>query len=179
MSLDQAVLLFFGRIHTPFLNALALLLTAVSDGGRIWILLGLALLAFPKTRKAGAAVLAALLIGLILGNGVLKPLVGRARPFELQELELLIPKPGDASFPSGHTMSSFAAAVALLWHHRKTGAVALGLATLVALSRLYLQVHFLTDVLAGMALGALFGVAGALAVDGVVRAWQKRKNQGK
>ena len=178
MSLDQTVLSFFGRIHTPLLDSVARILTALSDKGLIWILMGLLLLAFPKTRKVGVTVLLALLMSLAIGNGILKPLVGRTRPFDLQEIELLIPRPGGASFPSGHTMSSVGAAVALFRSRKKMGAAALGLATLVGLSRLYLQVHFLTDVLAGVVFGTLFGVASALLVGYAVKAWKKRKNKG-
>lgn len=98
---------------------------------------------------------------LIFGNLLLKPLVARIRPYDLMEgIELLIKPLKDYSFPSGHTMASFACA-SVFWHYRDTfkkwSIVALVLAFCVAFSRLYLYVHFPTDVLCGGLLGWLFG----------------------
>ena len=98
-----------------------------------------------------------MLVCLIFGNGVIKNLVARPRPFQAfdGEIVLLIPPPGEYSFPSGHTLHSFAAAVTIFLHNKKAGAAALLLAALIAFSRLYFFVHFPTDVLAGMVLGTL------------------------
>ena len=98
-----------------------------------------------------------MLMCLILGNGVIKNLVARPRPFQAfdREIVLLIPPPGEYSFPSGHTLHSFAAAVTIFLHNKKAGVAALLLAALIAFSRLYFFVHFPTDVLAGMVLGTL------------------------
>ncbi len=148
------------HLWCPVLDALMPAITHLGDGGILWIALAVALLCIPKYRKTGAQVALALLLGLLVCNVALKPLVARMRPFEYQllffgkEIPLLIPAPTDFSFPSGHTNASFAAATAILLRHRKLGIPAMILAALIAFSRLYLYVHYPTDVLVSIALGA-------------------------
>ena len=115
---------------------------------------------------------AALLCGLIFGNLLLKPLIARVRPYDLREgIELLISKPSDYSFPSGHTLASFEAAVVLMVRERKRfGWAALVLAVLIAFSRLYLYVHYPSDVLGGILLGTAFALFSVWLVDTI---WQK------
>lgn len=138
----------------------------LGNGGAIWIAAAIVLLFFRKTRRAGAAMLVAMLIGLLIGNVWLKEWIMRPRPFVTHaELTALL-DPGDQwSFPSGHTLSSFAAATALCFFHRKSGALAYVLAILIAFSRLYASVHYPTDVLAGLLLGILCGLVGAWLTD--------------
>ncbi len=124
-------------------------------GGLIWIAITIILLIFPQTRKLGLITALALLINILLCNVFLKPLIARPRPFTLAEVELLIPAPGDFSFPSGHTSASFAAATAIFLGWRKAGIAALLFAGVVAFSRLYFFVHFPTDVLGGLVVGVL------------------------
>jgi len=146
------------NIVNPFLTPIFKLITHLGDAGIFWILLAAALLFFPKTRKTGATVAAALIFCLILGNLTLKPLIARIRPYDLVEgVKLLVPAESDYSFPSGHTLSSFAAAVALLLCHKKWGVAALVLASLIAISRLYFYLHYPSDVIAGVILGILLG----------------------
>ena len=122
----------------------------------------LVLLAVKKHRRLGWSVAAALVLDLICCNLVLKPLIGRMRPFAVHPMELLIAPPGDASFPSGHTACSFAAAGAVWFAgYRRAGAAAFVLAAVIAFSRLYLYVHWPTDVLGGAVLGWVLGWAGA------------------
>ena len=104
--------------------------------------------------------LAASLIGcLLIGNLTLKPLVARIRPYDVAGFDqLLIGKLSDYSFPSGHTLASFAAATVLVVMDRKWGVVALIIATLISFSRLYLYVHFPTDVLAGFVIGVIISL---------------------
>lgn len=146
------------RFWCPFLDAVMPVITHLGDGGILWILLALVLLCIPKTRRTGAAMGMALLMGLVVCNLALKPLVGRMRPFDYQLLQgriipLLIEAPRDFSFPSGHTIASFEAATVLLLCHRKWGIGAMILACLIAFSRLYLYVHYPTDVIASVVLG--------------------------
>ena len=143
--------------------------TAISmlgNGGALWIVTALILLFFRKTRRAGAAMLVALLIGLLVGNVVIKELVMRPRPFVTHPDLTALLDPGDQwSFPSAHTLSSFAAATALFFFHRKSSLLACLVAALIGFSRLYACVHYPTDVLAGMLIGILCGLAAGWLTD--------------
>ena len=142
-------------ITRPFVSALC-------DHGEIWIILALVLLAIRQTRLQGAAVACGLALDLIACNLFLKPLFGRARPFVLNPAAaLLVLPPLDASFPSGHTAASFAAVAALKASGSPLWKPALGLAAVIAFSRLYLYVHWPSDVLGGALLGAAVGWIGA------------------
>ena len=117
------------------------------------------LLATKKYRKYGAFLLAGLAIGVLIGNLTLKPLIARPRPCWLDEsVQLLIANPTDYSFPSGHTLSSVIGATVLTKANRKFGFAAIPLAALIAFSRLYLYVHFPTDILAAAVLGVGIGL---------------------
>ena len=158
------------HLANDFLNALVPRISSLGDEGLIWIALSILLLLFPKTRKAGLASGIALLFMLITGNMILKPLVARLRPFTVNTaVELLIPPPTDFSFPSGHTYASFASASAIFRNNRKIGIPALILASLIAFSRLYLYVHYPTDVLFGILFGILAGWIGNLISNRVFR----------
>lgn len=158
------------HLANDFLNALVPRISSLGDAGLIWIALSILLLLFPKTRKAGLASGIALLFMLITGNMILEPLVARLRPFTVNTaVELLIPPPTDFSFPSGHTYASFASASAIFRNNRKIGIPALILASLIAFSRLYLYVHYPTDVLFGILFGILAGWIGNLISNRVFR----------
>lgn len=150
------------HLRCGFLDAVLPVISWTCDHGEIWILLAAVLLFWKKHRRTGVSVSFALILDLICCNMILKPLVGRIRPFAVNTaVELLTAPPADASFPSGHTAASFAAVFALrasgspLW---KPAAV---LASVIAFSRLYLYVHWPTDVLGGIVVGAVVGTAGA------------------
>ena len=129
------------------------LLTTVGNMGIIWILIGVLLLCIPKYRKNGVMLLLGLLIGFLLGNVLLKNLVARPRPFVFKENALLLIKaPQDLSFPSGHTLSSFVATFSLYRANKAFGRCALVLAVIIAFSRMYLFVHYPTDILGGILL---------------------------
>lgn len=136
--------------------------TKLGDAGMIWIALAVILLIIPKTRKTGIVMLAALCIDLILCNGILKNLFARIRPCEVNtQVPLLIARPDDFSFPSGHTAASFAAVAALNFSEERTlWKPALALACLIAISRLYLYVHYPTDILGGILTGLAAGYMG-------------------
>lgn len=142
-------------ILTPFF----LFITTLGDAGFIWIVSALISLCFKKTRKTGIAVIIALCLSLLINNLILKNLIVRIRPYEVIEgLQILIPKQSDFSFPSGHTGSSFAAAIVFYrCMGKKYGIAAIILAVLIAFSRLYIGVHYPTDVLAGMITGIAIG----------------------
>ena len=137
-------------------------ITSLGNVGAIWIVLAVGLIAIPKTRKSGIIVAAALIIDAALCSGILKNVFCRIRPFDVNTaVQVLITKPRDFSFPSAHTSASFAAATALyLAKERKMFATTLVLACLIAFSRMYLYVHYPTDVLGGIAVGAAAGALG-------------------
>ena len=167
------------HLHCDFLDFLMPAITHLGDAGILWISLAAMLLCLPKYRKAGLTMAAALVLGLLICNVTLKPLVARIRPFDYggKEIVLLIPKPQDFSFPSGHTNASFAAATALLLHHRKEGICAMILAALIAFSRLYLYVHYPTDVLSSILLGAATAFLATFLVNkGIALTHNKHKN---
>lgn len=144
-------------LHSDILTPIMRFITSLGNGGILWILLALLCLIFPKTRRCGLAMAIALILCLICGNMILKPLIQRIRPYDANPLvQLLIPALSDFSFPSGHTYSAFAGASVIFAYHKKSGVAALILAVLIAFSRLYFYVHFPTDVLAGVFLGIAF-----------------------
>ena len=162
-SLDMAILRFIGEhLQNGFLDVLMPLITALGEFAIIWIASAAVMLFFKKTRLCGCAVLAALLIGVVLSEVILKNVFVRPRPFDVVEgLRLLITPPPSGSFPSGHTTSSFAAAFIVLFFHGRIkwmSIPAFALAAVMAFSRLYLNVHFFTDILAGVAIGLLTAV---------------------
>lgn len=162
MGLELAILDFLQKLHNGFLDPLMVFFTSLANTGIFWLLLAAALILFGKKEKKGwgLQVLLALAFSFLTVNVLIKPLVNRIRPFTFRpKLELLIPAPRDASFPSGHTSVSFAAAVAIYRCDKKWGQWALVLAVIIAFSRLYLYVHFPTDVLFGAAMGVLCGCA--------------------
>lgn len=147
-------------LRSDILTPVMQFFTHLGDTAFIWIGMAAVFFLFKKTRITGMEILAALLISLIINNMILKNLVARVRPYETVEgLRLLIEKQPDWSFPSGHSSSSFAAAAVIWLNHRKTGRAAVVLAGLIAFSRLYVGVHYLTDVLFGAADGILIGWA--------------------
>lgn len=166
-------------LKTDFGDVVMPAITRLANNGFIWILLAVILLLVPKTRKVGVIVAAALLLEFILCNGVLKPLAARIRPYDIRtDVLVIVKKPKDFSFPSGHTGVSFAAVAALYFARQKwlwkiTGV----LAVLVAFSRLYLYVHFPTDVLGGAALGILCGWLSCLLIERIVTARKKSNPQ--
>lgn len=158
MNLDGNLLLFLQEnVRNPVLTPVLKLVTALGNGGAVWIALAVLLLCIPKTRKAGCMVVVALLGTLLVNNMILKNLIARTRPYEVIEgLTYMVRKPVDYSFPSGHAGCSFAAACVMFRRlPRQYGVPALILAILISLSRLYVGVHYPSDVLFGMLSGIL------------------------
>jgi undecaprenyl-diphosphatase len=135
------------------------------------VLCAILLLCFKKTRKIGVAVALALMLELLVVNVAMKPLFARTRPFDVAFFETLIEKPRDYSFPSGHTASLFAFAATIVLFDKKLGIPALIIAAVVAFSRLYLFVHYPTDVLAGLVIGILIAFASAYIIKKI---WKKK-----
>ena len=142
------------------------LITLFGDAGIFWIAIAVALLLTKRYRKVGLGMAIAMAIGLLVCNVTLKPLVMRPRPYDYQAdvfhkiIPLLVEKQHDFSFPSGHTIASFEAATVIAINNKKWGVAALVLAVLIAFSRMYLYLHYPTDVLASVALGIAFAYLG-------------------
>lgn len=159
--------------HNPVTDALFPAVTYLGENGAFWIALGVLLAIFGRKgrwRSTGILVLGAMLLGVVIGEAAVKNLVCRPRPFQQFPgyTALLIPPPAGFSFPSGHSCSSFAAATVLFARDKRWGAGAYALAAMIAFSRVFLFVHYPTDVFCGAALGVLCGLA-ALGIGTYVR----------
>ena len=153
------------HLQSGFMDKFMPFITKFGDHGLFWMIVAAVLFVFPKTRKTGLGMAIAMMIGLLVCNVTLKPLVGRIRPYDLQAelgvtIQLLGERMHDFSFPSGHTIASFEAAVVMLKNSKKLGIPAMILAVLITFSRLYLYVHYPTDVIASIILGTLFALIG-------------------
>lgn len=153
-------------LRSGFMDTVMPIITLFGEDGLFWIAWSVLLILFPKTRKIGLGMGFAMAMGLLLCNVTLKPLIARPRPYDFQltefgkEITLLIEAQHDFSFPSGHTIASFEAAVVLLKNSKKMGIPAMILAVLVAFSRMYLYVHYPTDVLVSIVLGTILALIG-------------------
>lgn len=167
LLLDGNILLFIQEfLRNPVMTPIMKFVTTLGNGGMIWILLTTLLLAIPRTRRVGCMMTAALLGTLLINNIILKNLVARTRPYEMIEgLTYLVKKPTDFSFPSGHAGCSFATACIMFRRLPKPyGIPAFVLAILISLSRLYVGVHYPSDVL----FGAISGIAISYAAEAII-----------
>ena len=158
LNLDGNILLWIqDYVRNDFLTPIFTTITKLGNAGIIWIAVSLLLLISKKTRKIGCMGIVALLLSLLINNVCLKNWVARTRPYDaIDSLIPLIKKPTDYSFPSGHTASSFAVACILYRKlPKRYGITAMVLAVLIAISRLYIGVHYPTDVILGMISGII------------------------
>ncbi len=161
MSLDGTILYWIhDTLSCSLLDTLMPKLTLLGNGGAIWLLAAGGMLCTKKYRRQGVILLVGLAVGVLVGNVCLKNLVARPRPCWLDSsVQLLISSPTDFSFPSGHTLSSAIGATVLTKANHQFGWAAIPLAAAIAFSRLYLFVHYPSDVLAGAVLGVAIGEA--------------------
>lgn len=158
MPIEFEILDYLQTIRTPFLDQFMVLITTLGNGGIFWILLTVLFLAIPKTRTLGLVMALSLILEALCCNLLLKPLVARVRPFDVNTMvSLLIAPPHDFSFPSGHTGASFAIVSALFFGKNPCWIPTCFLASLIAFSRLYLYVHYPSDILAAIILGIITG----------------------
>lgn len=154
------------NLWCPVLDVAMPIITLLGDAGIFWIAVSVLFMISKKYRKTGIGMMLALLMGLLVCNIWLKPTVARMRPYDFQmeyflkEIPLLAGAMHDFSFPSGHTIASFEAAVVILLNNKKLGIAAMILACLIAFSRLYLYVHYPTDVICSVILGTAFAFLG-------------------
>lgn len=170
--MELQILHWIQSIHQDWLTPVMIFLSRIGEAGIIWILISICLTFMPKTRRCGLTMMAAMAFSFLLGNIILKNVIARPRPFITDtSVILLVPPPGEYSFPSGHTLNGFTAAVTVFCYHKRAGIAALALAAAIAFSRMYLFVHYPTDILGGLALG----VADACLVVFLVKKFMDRR----
>ena len=182
LNFDWAIFQAVEKLWSPVMDMIMKVITLSGDAGAIWIVLGLALLINKKTRKYGAVVICALLFSLLINDMILKNAFSRPRPylFEGWPGQFIYPdivhRETSFSFPSGHTSSSFAAAAALWFSRKKWLIIPTTIwAALIGFSRIYVHVHYTTDVLGGIVVGILYAVMAWFLINAVIKLWEKRK----
>ncbi|MBE6053866.1 MAG: phosphatase PAP2 family protein [Clostridium sartagoforme] len=168
-NLDISILNLIREIFSnSIMDKVMTFITRLGDSGFIWILIGFVLLAQKKYRKSGFVLLIALLITSIIGEGILKNIIQRPRAFiTYPDISIIIKPPASYSFPSGHTSSSFAAAVVLGYYFKSWKYIFYIFASLIAFSRLYLFVHYPSDIVAGIILGVTCALVTIKLLDNV------------
>ena len=146
------------KIKNPIMDKIMVWITRLGDLDALWIVIALIFLSIDRFDKYGITILISLILSGLIGNLILKNIFKRKRPFDTKEIEeLLISRPKDHSFPSGHTMASIAAAYVIFSADIVLGIIFMIIALLIAFSRMYLYVHYPTDVIVGAIIGILLG----------------------
>ena len=160
-AVDIKILLFLiEHVHNPIIDHILYFFTTIGNKGLVWIIISVIMFIKRSTRKTGIIMLFALLLGLILGEIILKPTVGRLRPFlKYEGFESVISNLSPNSFPSGHTTSSFAASTVIFIKKIKFRMFYIILAFLIAFSRIYFTVHYPSDIVGGIILGLICAYA--------------------
>ena len=165
--MDFGILYAIQNIRSPLLDKVIILITSIpGDLGQMWVAIGVLLLLFKKTRKCGLVLIISYLLVYGIGQYVLKDLIARPRPCHIdQTIELLISRPSSYSCPSTHSAWAFAAATSVFLYNKKFGVLIYMFSTLVAFSRMYLFVHFPSDVLLGVLMGILFAYISKIVIE--------------
>lgn len=145
------------ELENPFLTSIMSIITFLGSLGAVWLATGIVFLFFEKSRNTGILIIISVLIGGVVNDLILKNLFSRVRPFETMGISALINEPNTFSFPSGHAFSSFVSAYQINRFNKRMGIFAYILAALIALSRIYLRVHYPTDIIAGAICGMILG----------------------
>ena len=165
MNWEFDVLHWFQTLHGPVMDKVALAFTLFCEKGIGWIILIMLVFLFAKDKRVGLTGMLAFCLSFLLCNLLLKNMISRDRPCWIDTtVDLLVEIPDDYSFPSGHTSFSFASAMAIFQYWKGRGVLAFIVAALIGLSRLYLFVHFPTDVLVGAVIGIVSGALAGLIV---------------
>lgn len=167
MELD--ILHLLQNLHNNILDSIMMLITSLGNGGLLWIFISIMMISIPTIGKEsmeqkrrrkhyGILLIISLMVTAILGNLIIKNIIQRPRPFQVDTSVIPLIYPREYSFPSGHTSSSFAAATILFLYNYKVGGFAFLVAGLIAFSRMYFFVHFPTDIFGGIVLGIFCSV---------------------
>lgn len=164
--MEIQILNAINNLHTSVGDIVFKIITSMGNGGFIWIVLSIYVFYAKKNKKEGIAMILSLILVLIICLGIIKPIVARERPFMENELiDILIKKPTDYSFPSGHTASSFAIITVLYMYKDRLFKPVLILGSLIAFSRMYFYVHYPSDIFAGIIFGIAFGILSSKIVE--------------
>ena len=154
--MELQILHMIQELHRDWLNPIMIFFSVIGEHGLCWIVVSIVLAVIPRTRKCGLVMMASMALTFLLGNVFLKNVIARPRPCAVDgSVTLLVPFPSEYSFPSGHTSNGFSAAGVIFAYYHKPGIVALLIAAIIAFSRMYLFVHYPTDIVGGMILGTL------------------------
>ncbi len=151
--MEKFILDFIAKFQNTFLDHMSIAFNLLGSGGAVFVTIGLVLIFNKKTRKMGIHIVISLIMCLILGNLLLKPTIGRIRPYARFNTPIIVEPLKDFSFPSGHTYSAFATAFSIKHYDSELGVFMIFVGVLMAFTRLYLYVHYPTDVMAGAVLG--------------------------
>lgn len=159
-TLDKKIAFYFPQFyHHKVFSSIIKFIASIGDFGMIWIAIVLLLMTQKGTRELSIDMLEALLLATLIGQVTIKSIVRRQRPCQRYHLDnLLVPIPNDFSFPSGHTTSSFACATTVLFFHPMIGIIFMIFAVMMGFSRIYLFVHYFSDVIFAALLGTLVGI---------------------
>ena len=172
------LLYWFQSLHNPILDKIVVVITSLGNAGIFWILLTLVMLIVCKDKKVAWTSALALLFSVLVINVFLKNMAMRARPCWIDDtIPLLVKNPKDYSFPSGHSSASFASAVSIVQYakYRKQGIAAVILAAMIAVSRMYVFVHFPTDVFVGTMLGIVEAILAGIIIRFIYRKVEEKK----
>jgi membrane-associated phospholipid phosphatase len=177
--MEESILLWVQEfLRNPILNPVMVLITMLGNGGFIWIIISAGLLIPKKTRRVGLICAISLLLMHFSIDDLIKPLIGRVRPYEaIDALQALVPPPEGTSFPSGHTASSFAVAVVLFRNVKKKISIwPMMLAIFISLSRIYVGVHYPTDVIGGVIGGIICAYLAQFLYESLEK-WHRRRSE--
>lgn len=175
--MDFSILYSIQAMRSSVFDQIMLAITNIMGSyGQIWLLVALGLIIFKKTRKVGICVLLSYILVLLVGHVCLKDLIARPRPCHIDEsIELLVTRPTSFSCPSTHTAWAFAAATSIFLYLKKAGIITFIIAAIMGFSRMYVFVHFPTDVLFGIVLGVVLAIVSKFALDMINKKLESRK----
>lgn len=155
---DDVVLSWMGKFHNPRRNKIMSFFSKIGDKGLVWFAMCIPLIIYAPWRFLGANIIFGIAISSLLGEIIIKHIVRRVRPcHKLDDDQLIVKRPKYYSFPSGHTTSSFSVFAVVLFRCWPLSIFVLFIAVMIAISRMYLRVHYLTDVIVGILLGFTCG----------------------